>query len=356
MKALVTGGGGFLGRRLAEQLCARGDQVRVFGRQVYPDLARQGIECLQGDVRDLSACQRACADRDVVFHAAAMAGVWGPRRLFFETNVKGTANVLRACLENKVGSLVYTSSPSVAIGDADIEGADESLPYPRRYLATYPESKAVAERMVLAADGWEMVPNEPGDYGPGHGEGDVRQLRTCALRPHLLWGPGDPHLLPRVLAAARAGRLARIGRGDPRVDITYVDNAAHAHMLAADELAGQARCGGKAYFIGDDAPVVLWDWINTVLGRLQLPPVQRRLPRWLAYCLAGTLEVLHTAVPALGEPHLTRFTVAQLAQAHWFSHQRAATDFGYHAIVGPAAGLDRLVDWLRRAEPSGEGP
>jgi nucleoside-diphosphate-sugar epimerase len=347
VKALVTGGGGFLGRRLAEILSARGDHVRVLGRRTYPDLLRQGIECLQGDVRDLDACRRACADREVVFHAAALAGVWGPRRQFFEINVKGTANLLRACLESKVGSLVYTSSPSVAIGDVDIEGGDESLPYPRRYRAAYPESKAVAERMVLAADGWEMVPNDPAAYGPSHGESDVRHLRTCALRPHLIWGPGDPHLLPRVVQAARARRLARIGRGDQRVDITYVDNAAHAHVLAALELAGQARCGGKAYFIGDDEPVVLWDWINLVLGRLDLPPVQRRLPLWLARCLAGCLEALHTAIPALGEPRLTRFTVAQLAQAHWFSHRRAAVDFGYHAIVGPAAGLDRLIDWLR---------
>lgn len=347
MRALITGGGGFLGRRLAEMLGASGAEVRVLGRQPYPDLVRAGVDCRQGDVCDLAACQHACADRDVVFHAAAMAGVWGPRRLYFETNVKGTANILRACLENKVGALVYTSSPSVVIGSADIEGGDESLPYPRRYLAAYPESKAVAERMVLAADGWEMVPNDPGAYAPGHSESDVRHLRTCALRPHLIWGPGDPHLVPRVVQAARAGRLARIGYADPRVDITYIDNAAQAHLLAARDLTGPARSGGKAYFIGDDEPVVLWDWINTVLARLELPPVQRRLPLWLARGLGASLEAVHTALPALGEPRLTRFTVAQLGQSHWFSHRRAADDLGYHALVGPAEGLDRLVDWLR---------
>jgi 2-alkyl-3-oxoalkanoate reductase len=347
VRALVTGGGGFLGRRIAEILGRRGDRVRVLGRKPYLELERQGIECVQGDLRDFDACRRACADRDVVFHAAAIASVWGPRRLFFEINAKGTANVLRACLENKVGSLVYTSSASVVIGGASIAGGDESLPYPRRYQAAYPESKAVAERMVLAANGWEMVPNDPAAYGPEHGEKDVRRLRTCALRPHLIWGPGDPHLVPRVIQAARAGKLPRIGPGSPLVDITYVDNAAHAHVLAADELAGQARCAGKAYFIGDDVPVSLWDWINTVLGRLGLPPVNRRLPLWLARGLATSLEVLHTAIPALGEPRLTRFTVSQLAHAHWFRHSRAAADFGHYAVVGPEEGLDRLVDWLR---------
>jgi len=351
VRALVTGGGGFLGQRLAGCLRDRGDTVRVLGRQVYPHLAERGIECVRGDIREVGVCLRACAGVDTVFHAAALAGVWGPRRQYFETNVRGTANLLRACLENKVRYLVYTSSPSVAIGDQDIAGGDESLPYPRRFLAPYPESKALAERMVLDADGWEMVPNDPAAYRPDHGEADVLRLRTCALRPHLIWGPGDPHLLPRVIAAARAGRLAIIGRGDNRVDITYVDNAVHAHVLAADELRGAARCAGKAYFVGDDQPVVLWDWLNEVLQRLGVRPVRRHLPVWCARGLAAGLEAVHAAIPALGEPRLTRFTVSQLAHSHWFSHGRAAADFGYRAIVGPEEGLERLVAWLRTATP-----
>lgn len=347
MRALITGGGGFLGHGLAMMLHERGDSVRVLGRREYPQLAQLGIECLQGDICDLDACLRACAGVETVFHAAALAGVWGPRRRFFETNVKGTANILRGCLESKVRYLVYTSSPSVVIGDQDITGGDESLPYPRRYLAPYPESKAVAERMVLAADGWEMVPNDPAAYRASHSEADVRRLRTCALRPHLIWGPGDPHLLPRVIAAARAGRLAVIGSGDNRVDITYIDNAAYAHVLAADELRGAARCGGKAYFVGDDQPVVLWDWLNGVLERLGVRPVRRRLPFWCARGLAAGAEAVHALIPPLGEPRLTRFTVSQLAHSHWFSHARAVTDFGYHAKVGPEEGLERLVEWLR---------
>jgi nucleoside-diphosphate-sugar epimerase len=349
MKALVTGGGGFLGRRLSQMLKARGDTVRVFGRHVYPDLERLGVEAVQGDVRDLEACRRACAGVETVFHAAAMAGVWGPRRLFFEINVKGTANILRACLENKVQRLVYTSSPSVAIGDTDIEGADESLPYPRHYQAAYPESKAVAERMILAANGWEMVPNAPSAYRADHSEADVQRLRTCALRPHLIWGPGDPHLVPRIVRTARARRLIRIGNGANRVDITYIDNAAHAHLLAADELAGAGRCAGKAYFIGDAEPVRLWEWIGALLQRVGAPPVSRHLPLRLASGLALGLEATHHLLPFLGEPLLTRFSVCQLARSHWFSHRRAAEDFGYAPLVGPEEGLERLVAWVRRA-------
>ena len=352
MTALVTGGGGFLGGRLVERLRARGDAVRVLSRRACPDASWNQSEWIQGDIRDFEACRQASAGCDVVFHAAALAGVWGSRRLYLETNVKGTANILRACLENKVPSLVYTSSPSVVIGDRDIEGGDESLPYLSRYRAAYPESKARAERLVLEANGWEMVPNDPAAYSPSHSEKDVRHLRTCALRPHLIWGPGDPHLLPRLLQAARSGRLARIGRGHPRADITYVDNAVHAHVLAADELAGRARCAGKAYFIGDDVPVVLQDWFDEVLQRLGLPRVQRRLPLGLARALAFGLEVTHTLLPALGEPWLTRFTVAQLVHSHWFSHRRAAEDFGYQAVVGPEEGLERLVAWFRQSLPA----
>jgi len=351
MNALVTGGGGFLGRRLVEMLQARGDTVRALGRGAYPDLEAAGVTVLRGDVRDAGACSRACAGVDTVFHAAALAGVWGPRQPYFEVNVGGTANILEACRLNRVRSLVYTSSPSVAIGGADIEGGDESLPYPRRYLAAYPASKAAAERLVLAADGCEIGRSEAEAGGPGQGRGAIATvpLRTCALRPHLIWGPRDPHLLPRLVRAAQAGRLAQIGAGLNRVDIAYIDNAAHAHVLAADELAGQGRCAGKAYFIGDAEPVRLWDWLNGVLQRLGVPPVRRRLPLGTAWALALCMEVTHRVFPFLGEPLLTRFTVSQLAHSHWFRHERAAADFGYQPVVGPEEALDRLVEWGRVA-------
>ncbi|MBN2452157.1 MAG: NAD-dependent epimerase/dehydratase family protein, partial [Lentisphaeria bacterium] len=210
MKALVTGGG-FLGARIAEMLLARGDRVRILGRRPYPHLASRGVDVCRGDVCDVGCVVEACAGVDAVFHTAARAGVWGPAGPYFETNVGGTANVIRGCLENGVSRLLYTSSPSVAIGTTAIEGGQEDAPYPRRYLSPYPASKARAERMVLDANGWEMVPKDPAAYAPDHSEKDVRRLQTCALRPHLIWGPGDPHLVPRLVAAARRGRLRVIG-------------------------------------------------------------------------------------------------------------------------------------------------
>lgn len=342
MNTLVTGGSGFLGRALATALKARGDTVRVLCRRQDSALERLGIVSIPGDLRDPEACLRACTGAEVVFHTAARTGVWGPRREFFGINVEGTANLVEACRRAGVACLVYTSSPSVIIGSRDIEGGDESLPYPPHYLAAYPESKAAAERLVLAANGTGcLAENRRPAVAPA--------LRTCALRPHLIWGPGDPHLVPRIVRAARAGRLPRIGLGNNRVDITFIDNAVQAHLLAAADLAGPARCAGKAYFVGDAEPVRLWDWIGGLLGRLGLPPIRRALPLRLAYGLAFGLEVAHRACPALGEPLLTRFTVCQLARSHWFSHRRAAEDFGYRPPVGPDEGLERLTVWARAA-------
>lgn len=351
MKALVTGGGGFLGKRIVDRLLQRGDAVRVLGRRPYPDLEQRGVDCRQGDIRDIDAVRAACEGMDTVFHVAALAGVWGPPREYYEINVRGTANVLQACREAKVQRLIYTSSPSVVIADRDIEGGSESLPYPDAYLATYPDSKARAEKIVLDANGWEMVPNTAADDVPAAGENNVTILRTCALRPHLIWGPGDPHLVPRIIDSARKGKLAIVGNGSNRVDITYVDNAAYAHLLAADDLAGPGNCAGKAYFINDAEPVVLWEWINRLLERTGVPRITRRIPYRLARGVGAVLEVLHRLVPALGEPRMTRFVAVQLAKSHWFRSTRAREDFGYRPIVSPEQGMQALFAWLEHQQP-----
>ena len=343
-RVLVTGGGGFLGRRIVEMLLARGDGVRVFCRGSYPDLAATGAELVSGDLRNDRAVADACAGMDAVCHVAAVAGVWGRRLDFHHINVRGTANVLGGCLREKVSALVYTSSPSVVIGNRDIVDGDESLPYPAKYLADYPATKALAERMVLDANGWEMVSNTP---EPLPDPGGVRRLKTCAIRPHLIYGPGDPHLVPRLLAAARAGRLKQVGKGDNLVDITYIDNAAQAHVQALDELLGTARCAGRAYFVGDAAPVRLWEWIGRLLGELGLPPVRGAVSFRLAYALGAALEVLHRLVPRLGEPRMTRFVAAQFAHSHCFSHRRAKDDFGYEPRISPEQAWRGLVKWCK---------
>ena len=355
MNAVVTGGGGFLGTRIVEMLLARGQCVRVFARHRYPALAELGADCALGDVRDFEAVCAALRGADTVFHTASLAGIWGPRNHFYEVNVKGTANVIRGCLENKVARLVYTSSPSVVISGEVING-DESLPYPRRYVAHYPASKALAEKMVLEANGWEMVVEDRTPFGrAGAGAGSsIRRLRTAALRPHLIWGPRDPHLVPRILGPARAGRLRRIGDGTNKVDLTYVDNAAHAHLQVADELGREGRAAGRAYFIADAEPVLLWDWIDELLENLGVAKPGRTLSRGPARRLGAFLELLHTLLPALGEPPLTRFVAEQLANSHYFSHARAAQDFGYAPLVDSATGMKRLLEWLRSGGPEAE--
>ena len=246
MLALVTGGGGFLGRAIVELLLARGVQVRILGRGYYPDLAESGVETQRGDVRNLQAVNTACLGADVVFHTAALAGIWGRWADYYETNIVGTRHVIQACLEQRVPKLVYTSSPSVTFDGRDQAGIDESAPYAQRWLAHYPHSKALAEQAVLAS----------------HGK---RGLASCALRPHLIWGPRDTHLIPRLLQRARAGRLRQVGDGTNLIDHIYVHNAAEAHVLAADALSDSAPPGGKAYFISQGQPVNCWQWINELL-------------------------------------------------------------------------------------------
>lgn len=341
---LVTGGGGFLGSNIARALRARGDSVAVFGRRRYPALEALGIRCIVGDLRDAAAVRdacrgvkeacrgvdaarqgvdEACRGVDIVFHVGALTGIWGRRRDFHEVNVVGTQNVLAACREHGIGRLVFTSSPSVVFGDEPLTGVDERQPYPPRYLADYPATKAAAEQMVLEAN------------GPA--------LATVALRPHLIFGPGDPHLIPRVIARARAGKLAIVGDGKCLVDVTYIDNAAEAHLLAADRLAPGAACAGRAYFISQGEPVRLWDWLNGLLARLGVPPGRRRVSYRIAYAAGAVLEAAHRAFRLRGELRMTRFLAAQLALDHYFDISAARKDLGYVPRVTTAEGVDRLV-------------
>src|SRR5262249_28069445 len=183
---LVTGGSGFVGAALCRKLVERGHLVRSLQRSESRTLPALGVECHRGDVADFETVRSAANGGEVMFHVAAKAGAWGPAGEYHRANVVGTENVLKVCREFGIGKLIYTSSPSVVYHGGDENGIDESTPYPSTYLADYPRTKAIAERMVLAANG----PN----------------LATVALRPHLIWGPGDNHLLPRMIERAKAGR------------------------------------------------------------------------------------------------------------------------------------------------------
>jgi 2-alkyl-3-oxoalkanoate reductase len=329
MRTLVTGGGGFLGRAIIEQLLARGDQVRSFSRGSYPDLSARGVEVVQGDVANADAVLRAVRGVELVFHVAAKAGLWGHAVDFFNSNVLGTDNVIRACQQAGIARLVYTSSPSVVFDGRDIEGADESMPYARTYHAHYPRTKALAEQRLLAANS--------------------SSLATIALRPHLLWGPNDTQITKSILARGRSGTLARIGSRDPLVDFTYIDNAALAHVLAADKLAQGAPISGKPFFVSQGEPVPLWTFIDRLLAAGSLPPVQRTISPRVAYGVGALLELAYRVLPLKGEPRLTRFLVEELCTAHWFNIGAARRELGYAPIVSIEEGLRRLRASLRVA-------
>jgi 2-alkyl-3-oxoalkanoate reductase len=322
MRALVTGGGGFLGRAIIEQLLLRGDRVRSFARGCYPELAARGVEVVQGDVADSNAILRAVRGSDVVFHVAAKAGIWGRAADFFSANVKGTDNVIRACRQEGIGRLVYTSSPSVVFDGHDMEGVDESVPYARTYRADYPRTKALAEKRVLAANSSELA--------------------SVALRPHLLWGPHDTQLTKSILARGRAGTLTRIGSRDPLVDFTYIENAALAHVLAADRLSLGAEISGRPFFISQGEPVPLWSFVDRLLAAGSLPPVRRVISPRLAYLAATLFELAYRLLRLTGEPRLTRFLAEELCTAHWFDIGAARRELGYAPIVSIEEGLRRL--------------
>lgn len=327
MTALVTGGGGFLGLAIVRQLRARGHAVRAFQRGHYPALDAFGVESVRGDLTDAQAVAAAARGADVVFHVAARAGVWGRYRDFHGPNVAGTQNVIDACRLHHVPRLVFTSSPSVVFDGRDESGIDEAAPYPPRYLANYPRTKAMAERLVLAANGPDLA--------------------TVALRPHLIWGPADPHLVPRVVARARAGRLRLVGNGLNLVDSTYVDNAAAAHVLAADRLAPGAPSAGRAYFLSNGEPLGMAELINRILAAAGLPPVTRTISARAAYAAGAVLELAHALLRRNAEPAMTRFVARQLAAAHWFDLTAIRRDLGYEPAISIDEGMRRLAASLR---------
>jgi len=331
-RVLVTGGGGFLGGAIVRLLLARGDRVRSFCRRAYADLHARGVEQIRGDLGDPKAVERACCGVDLVFHTAAKAPPWGRYDDYYRTNVQGTKHVIEACRKHQVPYLVYTSSPSVIFDGSDLEGVDESVPYPSKYVAYYPQTKAQAEQLVvLSADS---------------------ALRTIVLRPHEIWGPGDPHFVPRILA--RAGRLKRIGPGTNLVDTIYIDNAAEAHVLAAERLAENPDLSGRIYFLSQGEPNGAWDMINAILRAAGRPPVNGAVPYPLARLLGAVCELAFKIFRLPGEPPMTRFVADALAKSHWFDIQAARRDLGYVPHVSLAEGLKRLEHWIAATHGKGE--
>ncbi|MFH1581385.1 MAG: NAD-dependent epimerase/dehydratase family protein [Pseudomonadota bacterium] len=324
-KILVTGGGGFLGSAIVKLLVERGDHVRSFSRGFYQELASLGVEQVRGDIGDKDAVEVACKGIDLVFHVAAKAGVWGDYSEYFKTNVTGTENVIAACIKHKVPRLVHTSSPSVIFNGTDMEGVDESVPYSNKFYAHYPKTKAIAEQNVINAARDDLM--------------------TIILRPHLIWGPNDSHLVPRIIAGAK--RLVMVGDGKNLVDTIYIDNAADAHILAADRLEENHKLSGNVYFISQGEPVFLWEMINNILKAAGLAPVKRSISRKTAWVIGAMLEACFKLFKLSGEPQITRFVAEELATAHWFDISAAKKDLGYVPRVSTKEGIRRLEKWLK---------
>lgn len=326
MRILVTGGGGFLGSYIVKELLKRPMyHVTNFSRHAYPHLLQLGVSTIIGDLRKQEDIDRALASGgfDAIIHVAGMAGVWGRHQDFLDINYFGTKNLLEAALARGVKKFVYTSTPSVVFGKDDLLGVNEEQPYPAKHLNSYAETKTMAEKLVLQMN-------------------DGKEFMTCALRPHLIWGPGDPHLFPRVIQKGKEGKLRIVGDGENLVDIIYVENAASAHVEALEAMTSGSRVCGEAYFIGQERPVKLWDFINQVLGFVKVDPVMNQIDMASAYRLGWFLEKTFKMAGILRpEPPMTRFVALNLGKSHYFSHAKAKKDFGYQPKISIEEGLKR---------------
>ena len=325
MRILITGGGGFLGTAIIKELLKNPEnKITNFARGVYPELESMGVKTIRGDIRHKVDVDKVMSyGFDVIFHVAAKAGVWGTYKEFLDINYLGTKNMVESAKTFGVPRFVYTSTPSVVFGEDDLIGVDEETPFPKKYLTAYAETKAMAEKLVLEAN-------------------DSKDFMTCAIRPHLIWGPGDPHLFPRVIQRGRLGKLKVVGDGENLVDIVYVENAAMAHIMASEKLTPHSRVCGQAYFIGQERPVKLWDFINQVLAKSGIDPVMESISVKAAYRIGWAMEKMWSlAGIQKPEPPMTRFVALNLGKSHYFSHAKAQRDFDYSPSITIEEGLKR---------------
>lgn len=317
MRVLVTGGTGFLGSHIARQLLEQGHAVTVVGRDFAPvaGLLAQGAAPLRADLRDHAAVMAACAGQDAVIHAGAFSAAWGPKAEFHAVNVGGTQAVVAGCRRHGVARLVYISSPSVIFDGHDHVNADETWPYPQRFTSAYALTKKLGEDAVNAAT----------------------DVPSVILRPKAIFGPGDRALLPRLIAAAHGGKLRRFGDGTNRVDLTYVENAAHAACRALTAPHAVAH----TYFITNAEHVLLWPTLERILRELRLPHQLKPLPVRAALAAAAVLEA--QAAVTGHEPLLTRYTVGVLARTQTYNIAAAQRDLDYAPPVNIEQGIQRTL-------------
>ncbi len=322
-RVLVTGGGGFLGKAIVKKLIEKDLIVTSLSRAFYPELESLGVHQIQGDLADPYIVAKAIKDIDVVYHVAAKAGAWGAFDDYYKVNVTGTQNVIEACFKNNVKQLIYTSSPSVVFDQFDKINIDESTPYSKNYLTAYPETKGMAEKLVRKAA--------------------LKGLNTIIIRPHAIWGPGDNHLLPRIIKKAK--RLKRIGRDECLLDTLYVDNAADVHILASNKLLENPSLSGNVYFVSQGEPIKIWDMVDALLDVAGLPPVKGHISANVAFKIGSIFEFIYRSLRIKKEPPLTRFMVTELSTHHYFNISKVKQDLGYSPKVSTQEGLNRLKAW-----------
>jgi nucleoside-diphosphate-sugar epimerase len=322
MHILITGGTGFLGQHLAKALLIQGHQISLLGRNfrdVQPLLAA-GATPIMADLRNTDAVRQACKHCDVVYHVGALSAAWGRRNDFFAINVGGTEAVVAGCCEHGVKRLLYVSSPSVVFDGKDQLNATEAVMYPRRFASIYSLTKKLGEDHIHAAPS---------------------SLETVILRPKAIFGPGDRSLLPQLIAAARRKRLPQIGAGTNLVDLTYVENVAHALVLALDS----PDAVGQTYTITNGEHVNLWAVILLVLQRLDLPTNLRQISLPLALAAAAAMEA--RAALTGQEPLLTRYSAAILGRTQTYDISAAQRDLGYVPLVSVAQGIEHTLKNLQ---------
>lgn len=329
MRILVTGGGGFLGTHIIKELLKNSSYIVTnFSRHSYSHLEDMGVPTIKGDIRKREDVEKALSQGfDAIFHVAALAGVWGKYEDYYGINYVGTKNLVEVAQTKGIGRFVYTSTPSVVFNKDDLLGVGEEQPYATEFLNAYSETKTMAEKLVLAAN-------------------DNQTFLTCAIRPHLIWGPGDPHLFPRVIQKGKEGKLKIVGDGENMVDIVFVENAALAHVQAFEHLKAKSPVCGQAYFVGQERPVKLWGFINQILGFVKVDPVMNSIDVTTAYRIGWLLEKVFKLLGIMKpEPPMTRFVALNLGKSHYFSHEKAKRDFGYYPKVTIEEGLKKTFSY-----------
>ncbi len=328
MRVLVTGASSLLGRHVVERLHERGDDVTAFQRRP----GGLGVREVLGDVANLEQVMEAFSGAESVIHLAARVSAVGHSEQFADTNIHGTENVIRAARACGAGRLVHVSSPSVAHTGVSLSGAGAGPADPAKAIGHYSQSKAAAEILALAANS--------------------EDLSVVAIRPHLVWGPGDRQLVGRIVDRARAGRLAVVGSGCALVDTTFVDNAADALVSALDHAP---EVGGRALVVSNGQPRPVREMLNEIVAAAGLDPVTRMVPFHLARTVGFVLEQVWQRLGRESDPPMTVFLAEQLSTAHWFDQRETRWALDWEPKVSLDEGFARLRAWFDRGGFEGTG-